>query len=293
VVADIATVAYWYQTEPHRPLSPLPQPAERRVLETKIPPGAVLADSIGVMDAEESESAFIVRVPRPDRYQLWAYPVGSDGRPTDPIVVHPAVSAGDFELVVGAEDVQAALAGRALAAFHAVPLRRWAIEWMVTGPFPNPQTVGTEYSPALDSVFAPELDSTSDGPYPLPSGGSASWRRIVSDDSGYMNLNVHFQPTDWVAAYARAFLFSPTAREGALLLGADDAHHLWFNGDLVSSRQGRNISVADDLEVPVNLQAGWNLVLLKVADLDGGWAFQLRAADPSGELRWAVVPNGG
>jgi hypothetical protein len=164
---------------------------------------------------------------------------------------------------------------------------------MVTGPFPNPQTVGTEYGPALDSVFAPELDSTSDGPYPLPSGGSANWRRIVGDGSGYMNLNVHFQPTDWVAAYARAFLFSPTAREGVLLLGADDAHQLWFNGDLVSSRQGRNISVVDDLEVPVHLQAGWNLVLLKVADLDGGWAFQLRAADPSGELRWAAVPNGG
>jgi hypothetical protein len=29
-------------------------------------------------------------------------------------------------------------------------------------------------------------------------------------------------------------------------------------------------------------------VLLKVANLDGGWAFQLRAADPDGVLRWSA-----
>jgi hypothetical protein len=108
-----------------------------------------------------------------------------------------------------------------------------------------------------------------------------------------MTLNPHFRPTDWVAAYAQAFLFSPTEREAVLLLGADDAHQLWFNGDLVSTRQGRNISVADDIEVPVSLRMGWNRVLLKVADLDGGWAFQLRVADPTGELRWAAAPDGG
>jgi len=32
-------------------------------------------------------------------------------------------------------------------------------------------------------------------------------------------------------------------------------------------------------------------VLLKVADLDGGWAFQLRAADAGGVLRWAREPG--
>jgi hypothetical protein len=29
--------------------------------------------------------------------------------------------------------------------------------------------------------------------------------------------------------------------------------------------------------------------MLKVADLDGGWAFQMRAADPEGNLRWSPV----
>jgi len=176
-------------------------------------------------------------------------------------------------------------------ALYPVPLRRWAFEWLVTGPFPNPQTVGTEYSPALDSVYAPQVDPDPAREYRLPSGIGTRWRRVSADSSGYVRLNPHFDPSDWVAAYAQAFLFAPEDGAWTLLLGADDAHQLWVNGELVSWRQGRNISVPDDLEVPVTLRAGWNRVLLKVADLDGGWAFQLRAADPSGALRWSIRPG--
>ena len=77
-----------------------------------------------------------------------------------------------------------------------------------------------------------------------------------------------------------------------LLLGADDAHAPWVNGAKVSERQGRHTSDPDDVAVPVTLRKGWNRVLLKVANLDGGcWAFQLRAADPDGLLRWSTVPR--
>jgi hypothetical protein len=112
----------------------------------------------------------------------------------------------------------------------------------------------------------------------------------ISPD-GQVRLNPHFTPNDWVAAYAQTFLFSPTDGEVRLLFGADDAHVLWVNGQRVSERQGRHISVADDLEVTVRLRGGWNQILLKVADLDGGWAFQMRAADPHGAYRWAARPG--
>ena len=79
---------------------------------------------------------------------------------------------------------------------------------------------------------------------------------------------------------------------GALLEAYHSGMKVWVNGELVSTRQGRNISVADQMVVPVTLTAGWNRVLLKVADLDGGWAFHLRAADPSGELRWSATGTG-
>ena len=51
------------------------------------------------------------------------------------------------------------------------------------------------------------------------------------------------------------------------------------------------LGTADDLAVTVPLRPGWNRVLLHVANLDGGWAFQMRAADPDGALRWSPVPR--
>jgi len=73
------------------------------------------------------------------------------------------------------------------------------------------------------------------------------------------------------------------------LVGADDAHVLWVNGAKVSERQGRHTSEPDDVAVPVDLRKGWNWALLRVANLDGAWAFQLRAADPDGVLRWSAI----
>ncbi len=176
------------------------------------------------------------------------------------------------------------------AAVQVPPVRRWAREWFVVGPFPSPQVLGTEYSPAVDSAYGPELDPDLKARYVGLGGAPVAWNPAEASEDGRVRLNPHFDPNDWVAAYAQAFLYSPDARDAQLLLGADDAHVLWVNGQRVSQRLGRHISVADDVEVPVRLRAGWNQVLLEVADLDGGWAFMLRAADPSGELRWSRQP---
>jgi hypothetical protein len=141
-------------------------------------------------------------------------------------------------------------------------------------------------------VYAPEKNPSLDRTYEGQRGTELRWRELTTDTTGYVRLNPHFDPNDWATAYAQAFLFSPDARDVTLLLGADDAHQLWVGGKMVSSRQGRNISSVDDLEVPAQLVAGWNRILLKVADLDGGWAFQVRVADPEGVLRWSRVPGG-
>lgn len=288
VVADYAAVAYWYQTEPHAPLPPLPPADERRILEVKVPPGGILADSFTIMGGPGGARRIQVPVPRPDVYDLWAYPLGTDGRPGPPELLRRSVAAE--EAVLG---VDLSPRDPLPAALHPLPVRRWAMDWLVVGTFPNPQHPGSEHSPALDSVYGPERDPDLAASYELDDGSMARWRPAEGDSTGYVRLNPHFLPNDWVAAFAQAFVYSPTDRDATFLLGADDAHTMWVNGDVVSQRQGRNISVADDLEVSVRLRSGWNQVLLKVADLDGGWAFHLRAADPRGDLRWARMPPPG
>jgi len=286
-VADYASVAFWYQTEPHALIPPLPPPDERLVLDVKVPPGGVLVDSVEVVEGEDGSRTLSVPVPRPDRYDLWLYPRGADGRPEEGARILSGVPVDGGFMSYGLP------AGSPLPyALDPVPSRRWATEWWAAGPFSNPRRIGTEISPALDSVYGPEEDPDLGRSYTGLGGVLVRWRPVSGDETGYVRLNPYFEPNDHVAAYAQAFLFSPTERDAALLLGADDAHQLWVNGDEVSRREGRNISVQDDLEVPVHLKAGWNRVLLKVADLDGGWAFHLRAADPSGDPRWSRGPTG-
>jgi hypothetical protein len=306
-VADYATVAYWYQTEPHEPLPPLPAPLERRVLGVKIPSGATLLSDLRVEYGDEVRS-LPVPVPSPDRYEVLVYPFGGPGLAaasygvtgmprtpvelgaTDSLTVLEPVSLG---VVSASESLVVELSPRAAplpAAVEVRPLRVWATEWNVVGPFPNPRTLGTELSAAVDSVYGPETNPDLAEVYLTPAGERARWKRATASADGQVRLNPLFTPNDWVAAYAQTFLYSPGDREATLLLGADDAHVLWANGDRVSQRQGRHISRPDDLAVTVPLRSGWNRILLKVADLDGGWAFQMRVADPTGSYRWSATP---
>jgi hypothetical protein len=313
VIADYATMAYWYQAEPHAPLPELPEADERRVLAVKLPPGAVPAESLSVEPLRDSLAGpgirLTVPVPRPDRYEVGVYPLGGpdhgdadlrvEAGPRTRVSFHSEEARTALPLVIldtvaatGSVNVEV-LSEEGLPELHAAVVRavpRWAMEWNIAGPFANPQRLGTEYSAAVDSAYGPETDPDLAAIYTGLDAQAVSWRTAQSGADGYFRLNPHFTPNDWVAAYAQAFLFSPDERDAVMLFGADDAHVLWVNGERLSERQGRHISVADEIEVPVRLQAGWNQVLLKVADLDGGWAFQLRVADPTGELRWAARP---
>jgi hypothetical protein len=308
-VADYATVAYWYQMEPHRPFTPLPTPLERRILDVKIPPGAVLAEdaSLRVSDVVRT---LAVPVPRPDRYEVLVYPRGGPGREAAFYRVARAgmpgslveLSATDSLTVLEPTSLGVASARESLAvelspaaaplpaALEVRPVRDWAVEWNIVGPFPNQRTLGTELSAAVDSVYGPETDPSLTAVYSTPWNDRVGWQRATASPDGQIRLNPHFRPNEWVAAYAQAFLYAPAEADATLLLGADDAHVLWVNGERVSERQGRHMSRADELEVTVQLRAGWNRVLLKVADLDGGWAFQMRVADPDGAHRWSARP---
>ncbi len=284
-VADYATMAYWYQTEPHALQPPLPPPDRRLLQAVKIPPTAVLAESLPPVARHGDRMELTVPVPRPDRYAVVEYPLGADHLVKPPVPRGIQRAARAVTLSLGGGDTL-------LAAVEAVPVRAWAREWAISGPFPNPRTMGSEHSPALDSVYPPERDAgRPEEGAALGGGGKERWRRVRAGADGQVRLVPLYRPSDWVAVYAGTFLYSPRAQPVTLLLGADDAHQLWVNGALVSRRQGRHESKPDDVSVPVPVRAGWNAVLLKVANLDGGWAFQLRAADPAGELRWSARPG--
>lgn len=306
-VADYATVAYWYQVEPHRRLPALPPADERLASATRLPAGVVTGDSLAVTLTGDS-AILRIPVPEPDRYEVLVWPYGVPAaRPVNARVSgarlpreleRDAAAPGPLPPVVldtlaaTVEEVGVVVTGPAAAtavsAAQLRPVRIFASDWMVAGPVPNPQQLGSEYSVVLDSL---DHDIGASGAVTTAGGEALTWQPAGAGPDGQVRLNPLFRPNEWVAAFARSWLYSTVERDATLWLGADDAHILWVNGEEVSRRQGRNISIADDMAVPVRLRSGWNAILLLVADLDGGWGFHLRVADPTGELRWARDPG--
>jgi hypothetical protein len=92
-------------------------------------------------------------------------------------------------------------------------------------------------------------------------------------------------------AYLLVFVQSPTARTAHALLGSDDGVRVWANGALVWSHAIHRPMSPDADQFDVPLRAGWNRLLLKVRNDDGGYGVMLRLCDPDSTLKFASAPQ--
>ena len=313
--ADFATVSYWYQTEPHRPLRRLPSPGERKVPEVLVPSAAVYQDDLDLAGTGAGTVRLTIPAPRPDIYEVVVYPEASPGsapptvgvrergRPKRPLDVNPP-GAEQGDVLPGVVVDTVAVAGRTVelelsaqggvalpAAVHLRPVGTWAREWWVVGPWPSAGSSGTNPSPALDSVWGPELDPDPFQIYRLPTGRYTGWQEADADALGMLSFDAHFSTSDEVSAYAQAFVSSPDDRRATLLIAAAEPYQLWVNGQPALERRVRNAAPAGEQEVPTILRTGWNQVLIKLADVQEGLGIMLRVADPRAEHSWARNPG--
>ena len=77
-------------------------------------------------------------------------------------------------------------------------------------------------------------------------------------------------------AYARTWVHSAQPQAVLLELGTDDGAKVWLNQKVVHAiNTFRGLQPGSD-KVKVTLNAGWNPLLLKVTQLNQGWAFCAR-----------------
>jgi cysteine-rich repeat protein len=166
-------------------------------------------------------------------------------------------------------------------------LRDWLALAPVTG------TVSTFYClpspdeiPPGDALLAPSLGDP---------GFGLVWTALLAGSDV-----IDFLP-DWGFVYApreiylHTYVYSASARDLTLAVGADDGVRVWLEGAVildVASCQGVNL---DQFQAPASLIAGWNRLTVKVRDQGGGWGAMVRFLDagvPVTDLELSLSPDG-
>jgi hypothetical protein len=147
-------------------------------------------------------------------------------------------------------------------------------DWRVAGPFMEEGRNGLDL---LDLSFPPEQ----------PDATGVEWRsQPMSDDPNtfwFVNLNRPVGGPHRVS-YLRSGIHSSAEQPVLLELGSDDGVKVWLNGEVIHRFSGiRGCSRSAD-KIEAVLKAGWNDLLLKVANNSGGWGACVQLRRPDGSV---------
>jgi HEAT repeat protein len=146
----------------------------------------------------------------------------------------------------------------------------YLLVWAGAGPYTEK---GKESREVFETAFPPERSDAQDVKWKPLTEGVGSWE---------INLEASFGSRDHCAGYVRTRIWSPEEQDARLEMGSDDAIKAWLNGRLVHANYtNRGVSPRQDV-VDVKLQTGWNGLLLKVVDHQGGWSFCCRVREQDG-----------
>ena len=156
--------------------------------------------------------------------------------------------------------------------------------WQFAGPYLQ---AGKDCHDLFDLVFPPETATAQDVKWRVMPLGSDAKRPWVMDLLKALGGEQR-------VAYARTWVHSGKQQPVRLELGTDDGVKVWLNGQVVHANNTlRGIQPGSD-KVDVTLNAGWNPLLLKVTQLNQGWAFCARFRAPDGShldgLRFSAQP---
>ncbi len=170
------------------------------------------------------------------------------------------------------------------ASYPSTSAGRFMKNWLVAGPFTANGTVSPSDS-LQQRMFREDLAVSLAAPAPgkavipiLFQKKEYAWKPLAAT-TDVIDLDSFYKGKDFAYAYALAEIKAPAASTILLGLGSDDAVKVWLNGKLVHENWiPRGTTIDDDL-VPLKLVKGSNQLLLKVQDIQGGWAFVARLLD--------------
>jgi beta-galactosidase len=184
----------------------------------------------------------------------------------------------------------------ALSFFQWTPILRDIVakNWRVVGPYRFGQDLSSDHvydalEPAMKQAFPPEAKRDFSAPVTLQNGQTATWTALTGD-SPYVDLYAYSNVLQGSVNSAVTYLHSPVAHRVRLTYGVDYWAKIWMNGQLVQDFGPHGgAPFKGQFSVDVDLQPGWNELLMKVASGSGGNGLWMAISDP-GDLTYANQP---
>ncbi|MCL5105173.1 MAG: fibronectin type III domain-containing protein [Armatimonadetes bacterium] len=146
--------------------------------------------------------------------------------------------------------------------------------WLLLATFDNISRTAFKTDLIGENLIAPSVDQISSG---------KRWRAYTSPWD-QVDFLTRYTTTDYKAAYAHIYVYSPVAQSAQLWTGSDDGIKAWVNGSTVLNKAAVRPTLADQDKTPISLKMGWNRLLLKIDNLAGGWGFCARICDAYGNM---------
>ena len=160
-------------------------------------------------------------------------------------------------------------------------LNEWIIDWYLLGPIELEESTNeVEHLGGFENDFLVEHGGVTNpqikiGQVETFGNSNATWIEHTSPDS-IINLDEAISKQSYVVAYAYKEIQLEEEGTFILSLGTNDGGKLWVNGVEVWDYPGARGLKPDDNFIPVYLQKGKNVILLKVEERGNNWGFCLR-----------------
>jgi len=165
-------------------------------------------------------------------------------------------------------------------------------EWMVVGSFPLGIDSAPSSSADLETAaprfiekLAPEENWQLSTTYEI-NGAIASWKLHLADSAGTVQLDDAFGSLNYVIGYAQVFVYSSVDATILTAVKGDDIAKIFVNGEPITDYRLSSSRVLDFRLLQLN--KGWNRLMIKCANYSGDWSFILKFSDVKNQLKFST-----
>lgn len=151
--------------------------------------------------------------------------------------------------------------------------------WLMAGPFPNPKGRGYEKDYLAPAGGELTITPYAGDAFKNEEGQLIRWFKYDSPEYNKIDLFQHYEENIEVLSYACCRIKSPRKQKVRATFGSNDGIKMVLNGKVVFDKHIKRSLIIDEDEIELSLNEGWNYLLLKIDQNNGGWGFSFRLPD--------------